>query len=269
MSLWRPKERRTHKGLVLGLDAQHLAWLAPDMFGPARATTARHDAVAQAVQGATAGTRVDVVAASDLAVHWLQTPPSSVASFDELQLVAGARCAHLFGGSPRDWCVTGDWSASRSFVCAALPRSVMLALQEKLASLGMSTRWHTAWGLLCKLRSGLFPSEGWCAMRSPRRVALWHCRTGQVNCLTTLAVDEHARWPAVARRALGQLQIEGARDHFLPGPLHWLHLDEGQEAQEVPGIRSIRLALPEISGLSPGEASTALGLGCLLTQGGR
>ena len=269
MSLWRPKAGAARPPLVLGLSAQRLAWASsvPQARSPS-IVTAAHGDVTQAFGNALRGSHVDVVAGNDIALHWLQTPPSSVSSFDELQLVASARCAHLYGGTPQDWWVTGDWSVSHPFVCAALPRSVVASLQEQLRKLGLGARWHTAWGLVCSLSAGAFPSEGWSAMRSPDRVMLWHCRAGRVNRLATLAVDQHAVWPAPARLALQHMQVEASRGGaLLSGPLHWLHLGNTQESQNAPGIHPVIVKLPEAMASIRCEASSAMGLGALLAGG--
>ena len=76
-------------------------------------------------------------------------PAGSVASLPELQLVAAARCAHLYGESPHDWWMAADWSATRPFVCAALPRALTAPLQQALDAAGVSARWHTSWSVAC------------------------------------------------------------------------------------------------------------------------
>jgi len=95
------------RGIVaLGVDSQSLAWLrnasAPE---PAVATGEHRSSLARALEGVRRGTTVDIVAANDLALHWLQTAPALVTSLAELRLVAGARCAHLYNGSTQDWLV--------------------------------------------------------------------------------------------------------------------------------------------------------------------
>lgn len=265
MSPWRLEAKRVPAGLSLGLDARQLAWLRHPPSGQGGVVFGAHDNIPQALAGVAAETQVDLIAANDIALHWLQAPPSRVASFQELQLVAGARCAHLYGGAPQDWWVTGDWSASRTFVCAALPQSVVRPLQEQLAARKLQVSWHTAWSLICRVKAAAFPSDGWSALRSPRRLVLWHCSAGQVDCLSTLAVDEKSADAQVAGQALQQMQVESSRgDDFLPGPLHWLRLGEANSVQERPDIQPIAIKLPATVPASTSEASAALGLGCLL-----
>lgn len=256
--------------MVLGLDAQHLAWLRDDQSFPGEVATARHtDGVVQALAGAGPGLTVDVIAASDLALHWVQTPPANVASLSELRLVAGARCAHLYGGSPQDWWVAADWDSTRPFPCAALPRSVVAPLNRRLTQLAARARWHTTWGMLCSARADAFPENGWSAMRSANSVTLWHCREGMVNCLTTSPLDEDATDRQALEWALQYVQIEALRSDALPqGPLHWLDLTR-REVHPLPGVQQILLQVPRLAPASRGEAALALSLRCLLEGVGR
>jgi hypothetical protein len=268
VSLWRPKARRTRKALTLGLDLQQLAWL-PEGAPSRESITAGHlDGVAQALAGVPPGAMVNVIAANDIALHWLQTPPLSVASFGELRLTAAARCAHLYGGSLQDWWIAGNWSARQPFPCAALPQSVAIPLSQQLAQSGVRVHWHTAWGLMCSARAGDFPSDGWSAVASPSRVVLWHCRASQVNCLAVLSVDACATEQQIAGQALQQMQVEALRsDDAALGVLHWLNLGQREEMSSLAGLERISVG-PAPSSNSGSEAALALGLDCLLQGSG-
>ena len=231
MSPWPLKSARSAQRAVWGLDARQLAW-RPGADRAAAPELASHaQALPQALTQLPAGATVDVVAGNDVAMHWLQVPPSTAASLDELRLVAAARCAHLYGGAPEDWWIAGDWSATEPFVCAALPRSLVVPLQQSLTAASIQARWHTAWSVACGAKANTFPSEGWSALRSPHRVMLWHCRQGRVNCLTTQRVSADATDGDAAAQALQQAQIEALRDAALAnGPIHWTTLPAANDA---------------------------------------
>lgn len=203
-----------------GLDAQGMAWQyngAPPSTAPlAREATA----LAQRI---VARARVHLIAADDVAVHWIQTPPTGVHSLKELRQIAASRCAHLFGGVPAGWWVAGDWSATRAFVCAALPMDRIGPLQRALTEAGAQASWHTAWGLLCRARAGRFPTEGWCAVRSAGRVVVWCCRQGHVIGLASLTIDAQADASKAQEVVEQLLRIEAMRDPALvSGPVHWV-----------------------------------------------
>ena len=110
MSRW-PLEwvsRRAPKRLTVSLDAHGIA--LHDGGGDAldHATKARTHDTAALLSTLPSRTWVDVIVANDVAVHWLQNPPPGVRSLNELRDVAGARCAHLFGGAPSHWHLAGD-----------------------------------------------------------------------------------------------------------------------------------------------------------------
>jgi hypothetical protein len=236
VSLWRPRSSRRSARVAWGLDARDLAWRpAGDGAGAAR-RAAHAEALPQALAQLPRGTGVDVIAGNDVAVHWLQAPPPSVASLDELRLVAAARCAHLYGGAPQDWWVAADWNATAPFVCTALPYSVVAPVRQKLVTARAVARWHTAWGVACGINASTFPSEGWSALRSPNRVLLWHCREGRVDCLNMQGVATDTTDEDANAQALQQIRVEYMRDASLAGEtLHWASMTSrnGNEASEA------------------------------------
>ncbi|MES3001255.1 MAG: hypothetical protein V4787_11245 [Pseudomonadota bacterium] len=244
MSPWRPSLlwRPTHA--AWGLDARDLAWRpAQEAAGEVRRAphaVAWPQALAQLDPGAT----VAVIAANDIAVHWLQTPPASVSSLDELRLVAAARCAHLHGGAPGDWWIAADWNATLPFVCAALPYSAVTPWQRKLATAGISAHWHTAWGVACGSVANTFPDDGWSALRGPTRFLLWHCRAGRVDCLGMQSMSPGTSDEDANAQALRQIRIEAMRDPSLSGePPHWVNITAGgTDADDSEAIAALGLA---------------------------
>jgi hypothetical protein len=245
VSLWRPESLRRRQRIAWGVDAHRLAWRSAGEGG-APQSAVHADALAPALAQLPTGASVDLIAGNDIAVHWLQTPPASVTSLDELRLVAAARCAHLYGGSPQDWWIAAEWNATNPFVCAAVPHAVTAPLREKLADAGVHARWHTGWGVACTDRANTFPAEGWSALRSPTRMLLWHCRQGRINSLGSQSVSPDMTDHDGAAQALQQARLEALRDTSLSdGPVHWVTL----------------AATP---GAEPTEANAALALGALL-----
>lgn len=220
MSRWLSErlKRTGRMRAVVGLDAHGMAWRRNDALD----TAPRLGDISGLAKQVVPGARVDVIVANDVAVHWLQTPPAGVHSLPELRQIAGARCAHLFGGAPAGWWVAGDWSATRAFVCAGLPMERMGPLQRALTEAGTKANWHTAWGLQCRVRAGHWPANGWCAARGAGRLVVWYCLRGHVIGLGSLTIDPLAD-QATAQAAVAQHQrIECLRDPALaPGPVHW------------------------------------------------
>ena len=244
MSRWRLDmlRRSARQRLFVGLDAHGLAWQY-EGEPPSSTTTANEaDALAQQL---VRKSRVDLVVADDVAVHWLQTPPAGVQSLTELRQVAASRCAHLFGGVPAGWWVAGDWSALQPFVCAGLPIDRVGPLQRTLSQASTVATWHTAWGLLCSTRAGTLPNEGWIATRSAGRVVVWRCERGRVIALSSLNVGAWAIDDEV-NEAVGQLlRMEALRDHApAPEPVHWV---EGPAPTPLPGGAALVLA-PRVMG---------------------
>lgn len=58
---------------------------------------------------------------------WVQPRPSGVASMSELEKLAKARAAQLFGPSPdgQSWRVSADWKSRTAFLCHAAPATVL------------------------------------------------------------------------------------------------------------------------------------------------
>lgn len=256
MSPWR---RDRAPAPVIGLARNQLAWVR----GAALSSVAL-DRVQDAAGELRAGV-LDVVAAPDIAVHWLQSPPARLASLDELRRVAAVRCAQLHGGPVERWWVTGDWHARRPFVCAALPRAAVQAVHEPLQGRGIRLRWHTAWGLVCARRAALFPDDGWSGLRTASRLVMWHCTRGRVDFIRSIAIDAAGARGAVEAQALELIQVESLRAEALPaGRLHLLDLAGAAPAASDGGIEAVALEQGGTFDAGEGEAAVAARLGAVL-----
>jgi hypothetical protein len=246
VSLWQPKSLRRKQRIAWGFDAHRLAWHSAGDQSKAPNCAPHLDAITDALTQLPRGASVDVIAGNDIAVHWLQTPPSSASSLEELRLVASARCVHLFGGTPQDWWIAADWDAVQPFACAALPTTKVAPLQNRLAASGIQAQWYTNWGVACAAKRNTFSSEGWSALRSPSRLLLWHCRKGRLDCLAAQSISPDTEDQEAVAQALQQTKLETLRDPSLTdGPIHWVTLTVPAEGQNS-------------------EAHVALGLGALL-----
>jgi hypothetical protein len=262
---------------VVSLDRRLLAWSerSDSSEGEVRSYAYRNgpvlamdEAVEQAGPALQAATTVEVIAANDLAVHWVQTPPAALASFKELRQVAQARCAHLYGGTPDDWRIAGDWNAHHPFVCAALPAAVAAAVDREFAKHKLGARWHTAWGVASSGLAREFPAHGWSALRSPDRLLLWHCSGGRVDRMAGLACDINDGPDQLTAKAKQQIQIEASRaDCAAEGSLNWLDLAGTLSADRL-GAERLKVHLhPLPAGSAPRaetEAGAALALGRLV-----
>lgn len=283
MSRW-PRRSQASSAPVLGLDGQHLAWAVRDASTGRWHTDelAHGGGLPAAVRSAAAQLRrhqprlrtINVVAGADLARHWVQTPPASVASLAELQQIAQARRAYLFGDAASIWWVAGDWDARRPFVCAALPPGLCTDVQAALADAGLVPRWQTLWALLAQSPPQALPGDGWCALRSASRMLVWHCTGGYVGHLLTLPTNL-LEDPAEAAGRAWQSVLAECTGAALPatGPLHWLDLTAGNATVDHPHVQTVRLGAPQHTGTRSApaphnEAAAALRLHHLL-DGGR
>jgi hypothetical protein len=85
-------------------------------------------------------TELHVTVDDPVARQWLVTPPEGLGQFAELQALAAWRFEALFREPASAWVIQGDWSAQAAFVCAALPRACVEALQTSAAQHGFVVR---------------------------------------------------------------------------------------------------------------------------------
>lgn len=250
----RDRKRRRARALV-AIDRQQFAWIEQVGSGAQALASCDHgesgavmvrEAMRRVKDMRPAVRTIDVIVGNDVALHWVQTPPASLASFVELRQIAQVRCAHLHGGSPEDWWVTGDWHASRLFVCAALPRAMVSTWEQQFAQCQLVPRWHTTWGIASAGLASAFPIDGWSAMRSPARLVLWHCRKGRIDCMASLATDGREEPVQLTVKARQQILVENSRtDHTAGDVVHWIDLVAGSRIPTLDaattGIAAVQL----------------------------
>ena len=117
------------------------------------------DAIANALRallGELAGANISggwptsIVLADDLARMWRVTPPPGAARLADIEAAAGFRFQSLYGEPATAWQVSADWSATRPFFAAAVPRALLAALrlvaQEfKLRIVSIEPHFVSAW----------------------------------------------------------------------------------------------------------------------------
>jgi hypothetical protein len=76
----------------------------------------------------TRGWPLTLVLADELVRLWQVTPPHNGARLADLHGAAALRFQALFGASAAEWQIQADWSATRPFLAAALPRPLLGSL---------------------------------------------------------------------------------------------------------------------------------------------
>src|SRR5450830_1637388 len=71
-----------------------------------------------------------VVLADEVCRLWQVTPPPGCSRLGDLEAAAGLRFQQLYGEPAAPWQLSGDWELARPFIAAAVPRSVLAAVQH-------------------------------------------------------------------------------------------------------------------------------------------
>lgn len=229
--------RLTH---LVGLGARGAAWLATDEtrsmqwqqtewdsyssgFNPEAALKSVIDLI-----GISPKHHIGWILAPSLARSWIQTPPLQTASLAELHAVAQARANQLFGrASSRiastQWAVTGDWHASQSFLCAAMPSVWSLPLQSVIKRDKRCSIYSSLTLALARFKAQL-PNNGWLALAIAGELNIMHWAEGRMTRLrsTHLPIDSTAA--SAEALAVTEWQREMLRAQNNSPYLHWLCL---------------------------------------------
>lgn len=219
MSRWLPERGLSRRGrTTVAVDASGFACMASG-----HVLTGEHSTLAQAIAPLHSGDMLDVIVASDVAVHWLQAVPQSVASLAELRRAAAARCVQLFGATAGGWRVAGDWQTRQPFPCAAFPHSFADRIARAARTPESRIRWSTGpMTALARSGNGL-PPQGWTCLRTASTMALWHATLGRIDRLAILRVDPRQGEPEVRRQAGLHIALIHARDGLKSSEtIHWV-----------------------------------------------
>lgn len=188
---------------VVGMNAAGAAWLEHRATGLAHWRTLAWQGAApsQALEklrlqlGSTQLAGCRLVLAPSVLRHWLQTPPSQVASLRELQGVAQARCTQLFGPAPAPsadptaWSVAAHWHANQPFVCTALPTAWAEALAAQ--HIGLSSSHDLVAQALHHYRAAI-PSTGWLVLVIAHSLYVLQLKGRSVLSLRVLRLAQQA-----------------------------------------------------------------------------
>jgi hypothetical protein len=96
------------------------------------------------------GWPVSFTLADELTRLWRVTPPPGAARMADMEAAAGLRFQSLYGEPPSAWRISADWNATEPFFAAAVPNTLLAALQLvaqefRLAIVGIAPRFVGAW----------------------------------------------------------------------------------------------------------------------------
>jgi len=120
------------------------------------------DAIANALRALLGELEVDgwpvgFTLADELTRMWRVTPPPGAARMADMEAAAGLRFQSLYGEPPSAWRISADWNPVRPFFAAAVPNTLLAALQLvaqefKLSIVGIEPRFV---GALNRNRRGI------------------------------------------------------------------------------------------------------------------
>ncbi|WP_426193640.1 hypothetical protein [Massilia sp. DWR3-1-1] len=155
------------------------------------------------------GWPLSVVLADELVRFWQVTPPPACARMADLEAAAALRFQQLYGEPAAGWQLRADWQLTRPFLAAAIPVSLVAALQQATSAHAMRlievapqfvvlfNRW----------RAGLAAGD-WFGVVHDGVLTLGVC-DGGIVAMRALAIDAAASAPSAWLQ--GQLAREALR----------------------------------------------------------
>lgn len=215
----------------VGLHASAIAWSEADTRGILHWRYRRWDGSVESLKAVLVADvpcrQPQLLLGPSLARHWLQAPSTGASYLQELHAIARARAVQLFSmqtpvphhtsNTETGWHVSGDWQASRPFLCAAWPASL------SLLSLPLRTPLITA---LSAYRTQL-PRTGWLAITLANELHLMSIQEGHLGGLRSRRLLPDTNFRDMQDRVTQEWQRDQLRDQaFTKGDqrLHWLHL---------------------------------------------
>lgn len=185
------------EALCVGISATQMAWRLPS--GAQQVTPLLLDASTDHAVDAVAATVADaaggiarvgalhVVVGSGLARHWVQTSTPGLRSIAELEELVRSRAEVLFGHGAAG-VVSGDWHATKPFLCAALPQAVcdlVTAFAERFAA---SRHLRTGLAAALSRHARGLPGNGWSALYEPEALHFIHTTAGRIDHLRSVVL---------------------------------------------------------------------------------
>lgn len=242
MSRFLPESVRPVKPThFVGLNARAAAWLVPSATGllhwqkmawdpcsPGFNEAVVVKSIVNLVQ-TSPQQKIAWILAPSLARNWLQAPSQQIGSLTELHAVAQARASQLFGegassaAGREHWAVTGDWQASRSFLCAAMPSVWSESLQFVMTP-GKGNSIHTPLTLALAHFEGQLPNSGWLALAIAGELCIMRRTAERVTRLRSLRLPVNSTPESAEALAIAEWQREVLRSQDSSLHLHWLCL---------------------------------------------
>ncbi len=181
------------------------------------------------------------------------TPPSGTQGLRELEAIAEARFAALYGESAEAWRLTADWQAAAPFIACALPRELQQAIEAlahrqglRLHSLtpALARAWH-------RLRPSI-PDDGWLLVGFGQTLTLVHHHQRQPVVVRSLCFGSP---PSLAEldTLLEQERLRSPGDGGAPPSLLWTGAaDWLPVATTIAGLPSRTLSWPKSAAAGSG-----------------
>jgi hypothetical protein len=134
-----------------------------------------------------------VVLADDVCRLWQVAPPPGCSRLGDLEAAAGLRFQQLYGEPAAPWQLSGDWQLARPFIAAAVPRSVLAAVQHgaeahALPLVEMAPQFIARFN---RHRHDIDPGD-WLGVVHDGVLTLGVCQDGALCAVRALGLAEHA-----------------------------------------------------------------------------
>jgi hypothetical protein len=168
------------------------AYVAP-ADGQGQAEALAHALRALLEGHSTQGWPVAFVLSDELVRLWQVTPPPQAARLADIEAAATLRFHALYGEPPSAWQVSADWRAGGPFFAAAVPRTLLAALEHAAHDYGMALvecvpMFVTAWN---RWRKALRP-DAWFAHAQADLMTIAVIEGGELRALRTLPLPHGA-----------------------------------------------------------------------------
>src|SRR5450830_2917 len=134
-----------------------------------------------------------VVLADEVCRLWQVSPPPRCSRLGDLEAAAGLRFQQLYGEPAAPWQLSGDWQLARPFIAAAVPRSVLAAVQHGADAHGLPLV-EMAPQFIARFNRHRHALTGgdWLGVVHDGVLTLGVCQDGALCAVRALGLAEHA-----------------------------------------------------------------------------